>query len=301
MAFKAKESQEALEINRYTGVASCYVKGVNPNKDELSAFFGRQMDKEPEYVSTYTDEDGAEIPQVRVDFLVETASNPKSVNEKGEPIVMKTRVSFFLRKRARKNRDNDKWRVVDRYGYVGWATKEELDSHAQLLSSQGKALRITNDYRVAYDGEPELLEFIKCYLNIDEAMVWKDNKWTLNTDVPLPDCECNLQDMEKLFKGDFSELKEITKLMPNNKLKLLFGVRTAATGAQYQDVYTRMPMRNSVSEYGKLAKDVLSTKSSGGYPNTDFEVCDLKEHKVKATLLEKAPERPFNEPLPWDE
>ena len=97
------------------------------------------------------------------------------------------------------------------------------------------------------------------------------------------DCECRLENIEEYFKGKFNEIKDAINLMPNNKIKVLFGVRTTDEGKQYQDVYTRKFLSNAVSVYDKLAEDVQSAKDNGAYPNTEFVIADLQEYTVQAT------------------
>ena len=97
------------------------------------------------------------------------------------------------------------------------------------------------------------------------------------------DCECRLENIEDYFKGKFTELKDAINMMPNNKIKVLFGVRTTDEGKQYQDVYTRKFLSNAVSVYDKLSEDVQSAKDNGAYPNTEFVIADLQEYTVNAT------------------
>ena len=50
MAMKANaSSQGAGEIKRFIGVGSFKVVGVNPTKAQLEAFYGREVQAEPEY------------------------------------------------------------------------------------------------------------------------------------------------------------------------------------------------------------------------------------------------------------
>ena len=83
--------------------------------------------------------------------------------------------------------------------------------------------------------------------------------------------------MDKIFRGDFSDLKEYITYQPNNKVKLLLGVRTTDENKQYQAYFTEMPMKSSVSRFDKLEKFIAERKDAGAYQNTEFEVCELKE------------------------
>jgi hypothetical protein len=64
-----------------------------------------------------------------------------------------------------------------------------------------------------------------------------------------------------------------------------------------------MFLKNNVTDYSKLDKDLQERKASGAYPNTEFVVGDLMEHTVNATdLSKKSDDVPFpaaNEGNPW--
>lgn len=276
---------ESIDIKRYIGVGAMFVKGVNPNKQESEKFYGREQENEPEYLGTI-DDNGTQIPSVRISFLVEldTSLKDKNGNPKyGDIQDFKSTVTFFLRKRFRFSKDG-KVQVIDKYGYSGWASKEELQNHAQLMSKNGNPLRITPAYRAAYDGEIELVEFIKTYLNFDEARVWIDGKWVNNPKVEkLDDCEVFLEKVEDYFKGNFKELKDITKIMPTNKVKVMFGIRTDEEGKQYQTAFTRMFLKNHATDYSALDKEYQDAKNNGAFKTIEFEAVDLHEYSVEAT------------------
>ena len=115
MAFgKAQESKEAPEIKRYTGVGSVFVMGVNPNKSELEKLYERELDKDPDYI---TEKDG--VVSARVDFVVKTDTAVKCNND----IELLTKISMFIRKEYRFNKDKTKVQVIDKYGITAWVTK----------------------------------------------------------------------------------------------------------------------------------------------------------------------------------
>ena len=280
MAFgKAQESKEAAEIKRYTGVGSVFVVGVNPNKSELEKLYERELDKDPEYV---TEKDG--VVSARIDFIVKTDTAAKCNNG----IELLTKVSMFIRKEYRFNKDKTKVQVIDKYGRTAWVTKEQAKNHEIPVYSNGKPANIDKDYRPAYIGEEDITNFLKLFLGIPNVEKWVKNEETGKREVVglvdnPQDCECRLENIEDYFKGKFNEIKDAINLMPNNKIKVLFGVRTTDEGKQYQDVYTRKFLSNAVSVYDKLAEDVQSNKDNGAYPNTEFVIADLQEYTVQAT------------------
>ena len=97
-------------------------------------------------------------------------------------------------------------------------------------------------------------------------------------------------------------------MQPNNKVKVLFGVRTTDDNKQYQAVYNQMFLKNNITDYSKLDADLQERKAAGAYPTTEFTVGDLKEHDVESTDLSNsgvAGDMPFpasdaGGSTPWD-
>ena len=295
MAFgKAQVSKEATEIKRYTGVGSVFVVGVNPNKAELEKLYDRELDKDPEYI---TEKDG--VTSARIDFIIKTDPTAKCNNG----IELLTKFSMFIRNEYRFNRDKTKVQVIDKYGRTAWVTKEQAKAHEIPVYKNGPA-NIDKDYRPAYVGEEDITNFLKLFLGISNVEKWVKNEATGRREVVglvdnPQDCECRLENIEDYFKGKFNEIKDAINLMPNNKIKVLFGVRTTDEGKQYQDVYTRKFLSNTVSVYDKLAEDVQTNKDNGAYPNTEFVIADLQEYTVQATNFNNTNNN--NGDMPFDE
>lgn len=294
MAFASgKESTDGATVKRYTGVAPVYVIEVNPNKEELEKIYNTQIENAPEYVGEI-DVNGTKVPNVRIDFVVKTDAN------KSNGIEMITKVSFFIRKEFRINRDKTKVQVIDKYGRTAWVTNEQYKNKEIPMYSNGPA-NIDKDYRACYYGEEDLTNFIKAYLNIPNVMKYINGTWVMN-DNPA-DSEARLESIEKYFNGDFSEIKGAIALQPNNKVKVLFGVRTTDDNKQYQTAYTQMVLKNSVSDYSQLDADVAARKAQGAFATTEFIIGDLKEYNIEATNFSSSPatSNPFteNNEDPW--
>ena len=295
MAFgKAQVSKEATEIKRYTGVGSVFVVGVNPNKAELEKLYDRELDKDPEYI---TEKDG--VTSARIDFIIKTDPTAKC----NSGIELLTKFSMFIRNEYRFNKDKTKVQVIDKYGRTAWVTKEQAKAHEIPVYKNGPA-NIDKDYRPAYVGEEDITNFLKLFLGISNVEKWVKNEATGRREVVglvdnPQDCECRLENIEDYFKGKFNEIKGAINLMPNNKVKVLFGVRTTDEGKQYQDVYTRKFLSNTVSVYDKLAEDVQNNKDNGAYPNTEFVIADLQEYTVQATNFNNTNNN--NGDMPFDE
>ena len=287
MAFATgKESTEGASVKRYIGVGPVHVLAINPTKEELSKLYnGATIDNEPEYLGTA--EVGPEgnkkkVNQVRLDFIIKT--DP----EKCDGIETTTKATFFLRQDYRFNKDQTKVQIIDKYGRTAWATPEEVKSKSIPQYASGPA-NIDVDYRPTFIGEEELTEFIKAYLNIPNPMNYVNGTWVDKTPAEKAEAEARLDNIDSYFKGDFKELKKIVSYQPNNKVKALFGVKTTADNKQYQAIYTQKFLKNSINDYSKLEKEVQERKAAGAYPDTEFEICPLKEYELEATNFSSTP------------
>ena len=118
----------------------------------------------------YVGKNDAGTPFVRVSFALEIDK------EKHPDVDLKTSLNFFIRREPRANRDNTKKRPK---------------------------------YRVAYNGEEDLIKFLIAYLNIPAPSNYVNGEWKDKSAEELKDCEAFLENVEKYFTGDVSELKQI--------------------------------------------------------------------------------------------
>lgn len=284
MAFASgKESTEAGVIKRYIGVAPSFVLAVNPNKAKMSEVLNITVEDEPNYVGEI-DVNGTKVANARISFYLKP--DPDKVGMEVSPINM----ALFIRNEYKYNKDKTKVQVIDKYGRTAWVTIAQAKQHEVPVYSNGPA-KIDAGYRPAYVGEEELISFLKCYLNIPNVDVYnnKTGEWT--TAANPSECEASLDNIPSYFKGDFTEIRNIIALQPNNKVKVLYGVRTTDEGKQYQAVFTQKFLKNNASNYSKLEQEVTDRKAAGAYSTTEFEVCDFKEYVVASTdLSTPAPE-----------
>lgn len=301
MAFsQGKKTTEGGEIKRYAGVASCFVLDVNPNAARLSELYGRDIEKEPSYISS-VESNGKNVEVVRIDFIL-----------RADPAVYKVdftrKITFFLRNEYRTNRPDSEVRkvqVIDKYGRTAWVTKEECKAHA--LPSYRKESGLDTDYRPAYVGEEELTSFIKNYLNLPNVEKYnsKTGQWSMVSNPE--DSEARLDHIANYFKGDISELKTVIALQPENKVKVLFGVRTTDEGKMYEDAFTQMTLKNYASNFSKLKEEVEAQKAAGRYANTEFVLADFTEFKPVPTSFDATGSSAGSEDnddsmgdMPWD-
>lgn len=301
MAFAAgKESTEGNAVKRYIGIAPVYILAVNPTKVELEKIYDTELENAPEYIGeTEVGQEGSKhkVPQVRLDFIIQT--DPEKCNN----IDLTTKVSFFLAKEVRYNRDGSKVQVINKYGETTWLPIEDAKAGRvpEALSWFEPA-----DFRPACIGEEELTNFIKAYLNIPNKSYRKKNGEVVDIK-DKSEAEARLDKIQDYFKGDFTELRNVIALQPKNKVKCMFGVRTTDDNKQYQTVYNQRFLKNNVTDYSKLDEELQGKKAMGAYPTTEFSVCDLKEYTVEATNFESGVnnETPFDAapgidtPSPW--
>ena len=282
---KGNESKEAQEFKRYTGVAPVFIKAINPTKKEHEALFNTTLEEAPNYLSSVEDQDGNTFKSARIQ-LVFQPDNEKIGFEM--PLVT---MALFIQNRPRVGTNSGKTQVIDKYGRTAWVTAEELESHAIPVYSNGPA-DIDKDYRPAYVGEEDLMAFVKAYLCIPDVTVWDNNlkKRVPNTKVKPEECECRFDNLDNIFKGDFSEIKDALGFQPTNKVKILLGVRTDAnTGKLYQSVYTKKFLKNSVTKFNsldeKIQEDIKSAIENGRTLDTEYHVAPVHEYSVEATTF----------------
>ncbi len=298
MAIKiGKESVEGV-FKLYKGMAAFNIIAVNPTKKELEELQDREIENDPEYKGK--NDDG--VDTMRVVFYAKT--NPEAKVNNGIELMIP--VSFILTKAKRVGQTSGKIQVIDKYGRTAWATQEEVDNKEIPQYSSGPA-NISKEYRPAYQGEEALVDFLIQWLNIPNPANYKDGKWVMKADPS--DSEVSL-DMESLFKGDVSELKDLVNLAKPYMVKAAVGIRTTDEGKQYQAVFTRKFVKNAVTDYSKVDAAIAEFQSAGGAPNTEFSVEPLHENVVEATQFTpktdaaaSAGEMPFDAPsgaTPWD-
>jgi hypothetical protein len=286
-----KESVETT-FKTYKGMAALKIVALNPTKEELSELTGREISEEPEYKTK--NEKGENV--IRLAFYAKTDPNHK-LNSGIEILVP---INFTLTEAPVVGAGSGKYTIIDKYGRTAYATQEDVDSHAIPMYSNGPA-RISADYRLAYQGEKELINFLIQWLNVPAPSNYKDGVWV---DKPnIEESEVTL-DMEALFKGDFSELKEYTEMAAAYIVKAAIGVRTVESEKgtrQYHSVFTREFAKNASTNYSKIDAAIEGFQSNGGAPNTEFSTLPLHENVIEATKFEPSEGSVPSEasPTPW--
>ena len=268
------KTQASSNFKRYIGVGSSFVLAVNPSKKELDELRGFESQGEPEYVKD-TD-DGKEV---HIHFVVKT--DPATNNG----IEMTNLMMFTLRNKPAYSNDQTSVQVIDKYGNSTWAPVEDAKAHKQLPPS---AKVDQASYRMAAVGEADLVAFLKTYLNVPASLKYVNSEWVKSEEAETGVFE--LEHIKDYFKGDFSELQEALKLQPNNKIKLLYGVKTTDGNKPYQAVAAREGLftfnNAGIKSLERMEKRLAGMKARGSFANTDFKVCELQEWTVQPTNLE---------------
>lgn len=289
MAFSNIEHRGGVR-KLYTGVGTVKVLAVNPTREESNKIFGGSDKTDPiVYVKEYKNRDGKLCPGVRISFITKTIPDESNGIDTILPI------SFMLYKRTRISLDETKVQVIDKYGRTGWVTKEQYQKHEVPIRADGRE-SLDKEYHPCYQGEEELIKFLKAYLAIEGIEVYNRDLgiWELNKHPER--CLCSLDNTDKLFEGDFSEVKAAIGMKPDNTVKVLFGVRTDNDGNNYQDFYSGYFMTSFQRLYNSLNRSLDSDKKYGKYPDTEFTVVTLKEWvKKEVEKQETVDDLPFGD------
>ena len=300
---RGNASKEAQEFKRYIGVCPVFVKAVNPNKVEHEKLFNTTLEEAPVYVQDKEDAEGNSYKNVRISVVMQP-----DVEKIGFEMPLIT-MPLFVTNQKQFGAKSGKYQVVDKYGRFAWATEAEISAKEIPTNSNGKKADISNDYRIAYVGEEALTKFIRAFLYIPEITVWDNNEQCRvpNTKDKPEECECRLdvETFEKLFKGDFSEIKEILGFQPNNKVKVCLGVRTDAnSGKLFQSVYTKKFISNAATNYSSLDKmlqaDASYAAENNKVLNTEYSAETVHEYSVTPTNFSAAPEAAPSGDMPFD-
>ena len=309
---KTQESKETQEFKRYIGYSNSYVLAVNPTKAELERLYGRQMEKDPEYVGE--DEQGKFL---RLDFIVKTdpkdGGKPNKATgeiEGGHGIETINHFMIIMRPTPAVNQEGDQVTIIDNYGNYARMLKADADAHKKPVSINGKDLRVDTDYKIACVGQDILTHFLKTYLGMGNGFNYINGTWVKKDNADEEDT-FKLEKLKNYFTGDISEIREILALRPNNKIKLLYGIRTTDDGKEYQQICTRdkFILRNNATQdvIAKMDGKLKDAYSGGSFPNVQYRVQLLAEYDVQPTNLEQpasgnkgSEDTSSSSEMPWD-
>ena len=170
------------------------------------------------------------------------------VEHSGEPN-FKTKLEFLVKAEAK----------VSQSGKTQWTNNIGQFAYAESKASEAYDWFKDEGVRKAFNGEERLVDFIKAYANVASG----DN--------------CYLETWKQVASGDVKELRELFDALPDNKIRVLLGVKDE----KYQQVYMK--------HFGRLKplRDDLFVKSLNddyGAFKAEYNTTLLLEPYVPATI-----------------
>lgn len=246
------------DIKLYTGVVPVQVVAICPSLAECHELGMTYVQEEPNYV-TDKDDDGVPYTQIRIDFIVSHIET-KTLSK----------VSFFVDNRQFISNDGTKMQYINDFGKVAWGTPDTPPDSAAWFDA-------TKGARPAYRGEAELINFLVNWLNINlkSAIV--------------------VEDWPRIFKGDFSELRDLLKVYGDNKVKVMLIV-FEKDGKFYQNVYSKYFARWNNSNLLAWKKFVDKPGTAGNkppnQPKNAYWTYELKEFDINSVAVPDAEPTP---------
>jgi len=263
-------------FQRYIGVASVNVVGINPNNDKLRALGWEIAEgaEEPVYAQV-VEKDGKKTETNRLRLMVQI----QDLDDK--PIIP---IDFWCRNELAINSEMTKCKIIDSFGRTAWATKDEL-KNKQIPQYKDGPARIDGKYKPAHSGEEQLVTFLFKYLNITPYQIFDRTKNTY-VDSKNPG-HLTIDDWGKLCKGDVSEIADYIALQPDNCCKVILGVRTTDNNRTYQtflsDGYlsncSRVDVTTGVYNQAQKLIDRFNERYSGSDSTFSAEPVHIYENK----------------------
>lgn len=278
--------QEGPKFKRWIGVCPVRIIAVNPDASKIMEMFPSRTDwGQPEYLQQ-KDYKGGLHKYAIVDIYMKGI-----VPDDTEPIF---NLRINLVDSYMFNKDKTKVEVIDKYAQTTWLPIDDVKKH---LWKDEWASRIDKDsYRPAIVGEATLMMFLQKYLAIPNVQKYdfESKTWSYKEGAEKDECECQLDDIKKVFKGDFSEILDIFKGFEENMLKVMVGIRFSEDGRIFQRVndrvfatinsYSLKPFEREVANQNKFAEE------SGTTPNVIYSAEFVHEYEPAPAAAKEAEE-----------
>lgn len=262
-----RETVSRVENKKFVGFTPVTVAAINPTRRELNRLLGREdSDNDKEIIYKAEDADGND--KVRLTFYLHAEAIDKYVP-----------YSFTLINKVRVSKDGLKKQYVNNTCGTSWAdSPDNLDKWFTTFEDREGNELGKKTVREALVGEEELMTILKSWLG-------RLNFYNAAANVVV--------DTNKLFKEDYSELRNIIGGHYDTPFVALFGVRTdeGDSEKQYQTIYGKsflpMSMMDGIKKGMKFSKEPqrkswtkFETEVEGQYGFTDsyFELKELKEY-----------------------
>lgn len=174
--------------------------------------------------------------------------------------------------------DAGKYKVINMYGSTTYITEQEYN--AGIIPAL-MDFYVNEGVKRSLKGEEHFIGFCRALYNQQAVNnPTAKNPKVLDIDKrPLHKFYLTDANYEKLFKGDFSEIREALLSVPDAKVGYLTGVKTTAEGKEYQDFFIDVPLRSF--QVNGTKDDYMVTKlqdamAHGRYASTQFGLPDTK-------------------------
>ena len=283
-ASKTPMTGDFLDIKKYIGVASVNIVAVNPNNETLRKFGWNLPEdaEEPNYISTRQDANGKTVTSACIRLLAQI----QDFDEK--PIIS---LNFWVRPEMLVNKEGTKCKIIDQYGRTAWATKEEVSKKEVPTYSNGNKANISAPYKMCHMGEEELVSFLLKYLNVTPFQMFDRVK---NSWVPTKNPgKLTIDDWKGLCNANVKEIVEYLACQPDNRVKVILGVRSSEDNKTYQTFLNSKFIGNGVrfdlttGEYAVARKAIDDYVSYHG-EGTLFSAAPVKEWKEMATQVNES-------------
>jgi len=148
-------------------------------------------------------------------------------------------LTFYLTNTLDYSENKGTYRFLDKNGKHGWDTEEGKCSKWDWVDE--------TSVRKALKGEASLHDFFTNYLSTQKGDI------------------CRLETPEKIFEEDYSELRSILEIKPENKFKGLLYVSHADNGKSYQKIYSQHFNRANSTSITYWEKHI-NRQIAAGYP-----------------------------------
>jgi len=263
----------------YQGKANYRVVAVNPDKAKLKELNQFVPEDEPVYTGE-REINGINYKLANITVYLQSPSNFDIVD----------RVTYTIVDNVQES-SSGKLAVINKYGSDTWLEKSHID--AKTMPSNMEWF-VNEGIKPMKRGEKDLVNFIRALRNFSKITMKSTQE-----DKDKYITEFDEADLQKMFKGDFKDIRNIIMSNPDANVGFLLGARNADSGKVYQDMYKEYPLRkymvgnDSSNEY--IVKAVKESQDNGRYANTIFNLDNLSYKKYDVNSSPKPDDTTFNE------
>lgn len=270
MNFSQGQENDFKQKDLYVGKDNFKVVAVNPDNKTLKDLGLFTTEVEPEY-RTKQEVNGKEVDVVNITLILQSLSTGNL-----------ERLTYRL-VNANKVSSTGKVLVINEYGGETWLEESALNSKVMPDNMQWY---ITDGVKKQVIGEKNLIDFIRALRRIKNV----------NSNTPKEDRENSKsifyqEDLDKIFKGDFKDLRALLLSTPDNSVCFNLGVRINDENKKYQDIFKELPMQSWQKDSPNndfLKARITEAQQNGRYANTYFDLnnFNLKKYNPQEVVVE---------------